>query len=93
MTHMKRPRGINTDELYLYPTALTLVNIAVVTATLPFTGLPLPFISFGGSSLVISLVGVGILLNISQGGEGEESATFDFGWRHRRPHLSRPGRG
>jgi len=74
-------------------TIQALVNIAVVTATLPFTGLPLPFISFGGSSLVISLVGVGILLNISQGGEGEEGATFDFGWRHRRPHLSRRGRG
>ena len=74
-------------------TIQALVNIAVVTATLPFTGLPLPFISFGGSSMVVSLVGVGILLNISQGGEGEEGATSDFEWRHRRPHLSRPGRG
>ncbi|MHB0876569.1 MAG: putative lipid II flippase FtsW [Anaerolineae bacterium] len=41
------------------------VNIAVATATVPFTGIPLPFISTGGSSLVISLVCVGILFNIS----------------------------
>lgn len=41
------------------------VNIAVATATVPFTGIPLPFISAGGSSLVVSLVCVGILFNIS----------------------------
>jgi cell division protein FtsW len=43
-----------------------LINIAVVTATVPFTGIPLPFISFGGSSLVTSMAGVGLLLNISR---------------------------
>ncbi|MCA9941023.1 MAG: putative lipid II flippase FtsW [Anaerolineales bacterium] len=43
-----------------------LINIAVITAVVPFTGLPLPFLSYGGSSLAISLVGVGILLNISR---------------------------
>lgn len=41
------------------------INIAVATATVPFTGIPLPFISFGGSSLVISLVAIGMLFNIS----------------------------
>lgn len=41
------------------------INIAVITASLPFTGVPLPFISYGGSSLVMSMFGVGILLNIS----------------------------
>jgi cell division protein FtsW len=42
------------------------INIAVITASLPFTGVPLPFISFGGSSLVISMLAVGILLNVSR---------------------------
>ncbi len=43
-----------------------LLNIAVMTAVLPFSGVPLPFISFGGSSLVATLSGVGLLLSISR---------------------------
>ena len=47
-------------------TIQTLVNIAVVTNSLPYTGVTLPLVSFGGSSTVISLVAVGLLLNISR---------------------------
>jgi cell division protein FtsW len=43
-----------------------LVNIGVITATIPFTGIPLPFVSYGGSSLIVSLVAVGVLLNVSR---------------------------
>jgi cell division protein FtsW len=43
-----------------------LLNIAVVTSTIPVTGITLPFLSYGGSSLLICLVSVGILLNISR---------------------------
>ncbi|MCL5075650.1 MAG: putative lipid II flippase FtsW [Chloroflexi bacterium] len=43
-----------------------LLNIAVVTSTIPFTGITLPFVSFGGSSLVVSMAAVGLLLNISK---------------------------
>jgi cell division protein FtsW len=43
-----------------------LVNACVVTGLVPTKGLTLPFVSYGGSSLVISLLGVGILLNISR---------------------------
>ncbi len=43
-----------------------LVNISVVLGLLPTKGIPLPFISYGGSSLLSNLVAVGVLLNISQ---------------------------
>jgi cell division protein FtsW len=42
------------------------MNIAVVTASIPSTGIPLPFLSYGGSSLLITLSGVGILLGVSR---------------------------
>jgi len=44
----------------------TLVNLGVVTGLLPTKGLPLPFISFGGSALLVTMVSTGVLLNISQ---------------------------
>ena len=43
-----------------------IINIAVVTGAMPVTGVPLPFISYGGSSLVINMIAMGILLNISR---------------------------
>jgi cell division protein FtsW len=43
-----------------------LVNVSVVLGLLPTKGIPLPFVSAGGSSLVINLLGMGILLNVSQ---------------------------
>ncbi len=43
-----------------------IINIAVVTNTIPNTGIPLPFISYGGTSLIIMLMSMGIVLNISK---------------------------
>ena len=43
-----------------------LFNISVVLGLLPTKGIPLPFVSYGGSSLLINLIGMGILLNVSQ---------------------------
>jgi cell division protein FtsW len=43
-----------------------MLNIGSTTATIPYTGVPLPFISYGGTSLVVSLAAVGVLLNISR---------------------------
>jgi len=72
-----------------------LINIGVTTNTLPFTGIPLPFISYGGSSLAVSLTGVGLLLSISRATEKEESgeiARYDFRRRDGRPRISHPRR-
>lgn len=47
-----------------------LINLGAVTGLLPITGVPLPFVSFGGSSLVVSLAAVGILVAIAGGRRG-----------------------
>ncbi len=44
-----------------------LFNISVVTSIVPAKGIPLPFISYGGTSVVLTMIAVGVLLNISQG--------------------------
>ena len=72
-----------------------LVNMMVVTALLPVTGIPLPFISAGGSALTINLAAVGILLSISRETSQTGSllhAVFGVGRRDRRAHLPRAGR-
>ena len=71
------------------------VNLAVVTALMPVTGIPLPFISAGGSALTINLAAIGVLLSISrettQTGSMRD-AIFGVGRRDRRAHLPRAGR-
>jgi cell division protein FtsW len=52
--------------LTILVTAQAFINIAVVTGRLPTAGIPLPFISYGGSSLLTTMIAVGILLNISR---------------------------
>ncbi|HET7646018.1 MAG TPA: putative lipid II flippase FtsW [Candidatus Limnocylindria bacterium] len=71
------------------------VNMMVVAALLPVTGIPLPFISAGGSALTINLAAVGILLSISRETSQTGSlrdAVFGVGRRDRRAHLPRAGR-
>ena len=48
-----------------------LINVAVVTNTIPSTGIPLPFISYGGSSLLVLMMELGIVLGVSNRIEGE----------------------
>jgi len=57
--------------------AQALLNMSVVLALLPTKGIPLPLISYGGSSMLPTLAGVGILLNISQYGTVRSKANFD----------------
>jgi cell division protein FtsW len=50
------------------------INLAAVLGLAPLTGIPLPFVSYGGSSLVVALLSVGILLNIARGHGKAEAA-------------------
>jgi len=77
----------------------SLINMAVMVNLLPFAGNALPFISAGGSNLLVSLMAVGILLNISRLAsrvKGEDvfvfSSVVDLRWRNRRRRVSRPRR-
>jgi cell division protein FtsW len=73
-----------------------MINMAVVTGTIPFTGIALPFISLGGSSLVTCMLGVGIMLNVSRATLAEGVPSYETGsvrGRDRRSRLSSPDRG
>jgi cell division protein FtsW len=58
-------------------TVQALFNISVVTSILPAKGIPLPFISYGGSSVIVTLIAVGVLLNISQSSSMKAEAPSD----------------
>jgi cell division protein FtsW len=72
------------------------INIAVVVTLVPITGITLPFISAGGSSLIISFAAIGILLSISretiEKGTWNDDATADRRRRNGRAHLPGAGR-
>ena len=70
-----------------------LINIAVITGTLPLTGIPLPFISYGGSSLVSLMAAIGLLQSVARGSRKglTRSAFMDRRRRNGRPRLSRVG--
>lgn len=72
-----------------------MVHIGVNSGVIPFTGITLPFISYGGSSLTVSLAAVGVVLSVSRVAHERKtrtSATFAFRRRDRRPRLSRTRR-
>ncbi len=77
--------------------AEALINMSVLLGLLPFAGNALPFFSYGGSSLVTTLTGVGFLLNVSRMARIEREkrgyvASFSVGRRDRRRRISRLGR-
>jgi cell division protein FtsW len=76
-----------------------LVNMGTVTSTIPATGVPLPFISSGGTALAVTLAAMGVLLNVAA--QGHESpaiiqrstdATADLGRRNWRTSIAGPRR-
>jgi cell division protein FtsW len=68
-----------------------IVNLGVVTASLPFTGVTLPFISFGGSSLVVTMASAGLLLAVSRRTMPEDPQEKEE--RREVDHLRRRNRG
>ncbi len=66
------------------------INLAAVMSLAPLTGIPLPFVSYGGSSLIVGLAAVGVLLNIASG-DGA-AATAQVSHRRRRNSGARPAR-
>jgi cell division protein FtsW len=69
------------------------INLAAVLGLAPLTGIPLPFVSYGGSNLVIALASVGVLLNIAGNGVGARAALRDRERGNRRPRPALAGGG
>ena len=61
--HEPRGRLVALGVTALFATQ-ALINMAMVTGLLPVVGIPLPFMSYGGSSMVVSLMGLGLLLSV-----------------------------
>ncbi|MEX2211433.1 MAG: putative lipid II flippase FtsW [Gaiellaceae bacterium] len=65
------------------------INLAAVLALAPLTGIPLPFVSYGGSNLVVQLASVGILLNIAANGARARASVPDRSRGDGRPRAAR----
>jgi len=66
------------------------INLAAVLGLAPLTGIPLPFVSYGGSSLVVALASVGILLNIARDAGAQRASVPDRSRGDSRPRAARP---
>ena len=68
------------------------INLAATLGIAPLTGIPLPFVSYGGSSLVVLLAAIGVLLNIAVNGKVVGSSVRDRGGRDSRARSARARR-
>jgi cell division protein FtsW len=90
--------GLLAAGLTLWVITKALLNIAVMLSLVPPTGVALPFISYGGSSLVTVMAGAGLLLSVSRvssrppASEGKNRADHDRGWGNRWSRLSSDSR-
>jgi cell division protein FtsW len=100
-THARdRFGGLLAVGLVAWIGAETVINVGAVVGVLPVTGIPLPFISFGGSSLVITMAAAGVLINVARQGEpvrtrasASASASASAPATGRRPTVLARGRG
>jgi len=75
--------------------AQAMIHAGTVSELTPVDGMPLPFVSYGGSALIVEMAAVGLLVNISKFAteeDGIENAYLAFGRRDRRPRVSSPRR-
>jgi cell division protein FtsW len=87
--------GLLAAGITVFLTVQAFINIGVVVALLPVTGITLPFVSAGGSSLIVSLAAVGILLSVSRETAPRRNwvhARADRGGRDRGTRVPRPVR-
>ncbi len=82
--------GLVAVGLVAWLAAETVINVGAVIGVLPVTGIPLPFISYGGSSLLITLAGAGILTNVARSERVSTLGTVPA--RPRRAPARHPGR-
>jgi cell division protein FtsW len=98
----QRAKGAYAQLLAVGVTSLILcqaaLNVFAVLGLAPLTGVPLPFISYGSSNLIVLLAGMGLLLNVADGGrvrlkvvEGSRDARGDRSGRHGGARGARPG--
>jgi len=69
------------------------IHMSVSLALIPATGIPLPFMSYGGSAMIACMAAIGLLLNISRASPEKKApyANFAFGWGNRRSRLPDSG--
>ena len=86
------PLGLTiATAITTWVTFQALVNMATVTDTLPITGVPLPLISYGGSSVAMTLAAIGVLLNVAS--QGRRRNAQDQGRRTDADEVADRGRG
>ena len=86
--------GLTAIGITTWILAQAVVHISTSLALIPATGQPLPFMSYGGSSMVSSMAAIGLLLSISRASSERKApyAHFAFGWGNRGPRLPDSGR-
>jgi cell division protein FtsW len=86
--------GLTAIGLTTWILTQAVIHMGASLALIPTTGVPLPFMSYGGSSLISSMGAMGLLLSISRYSPIKRApyADFSFGWWHRGPRLTDLGR-